>query len=46
MNHLKDWAQKQQIFHLLTFADDQAIGYFERQGKMRGRKKGEGWGEG
>uniref|UniRef100_A0A6B2LF42 Bromo domain-containing protein n=1 Tax=Arcella intermedia TaxID=1963864 RepID=A0A6B2LF42_9EUKA len=32
MNHLKSWAKKNQFYHLLTYADDFAIGYFQRQG--------------
>jgi histone acetyltransferase len=32
MNHLKNWCTENNIFDLLTFADDTAIGYFERQG--------------
>eukprot|EP01125_Pyxidicula_operculata_P010957 TRINITY_DN3598_c0_g1_i1.p1 TRINITY_DN3598_c0_g1~~TRINITY_DN3598_c0_g1_i1.p1 ORF type:complete len:398 (-),score=67.39 TRINITY_DN3598_c0_g1_i1:451-1644(-) len=32
MNHLKNWSKINQFFHLLTYADDFAIGYFQRQG--------------
>lgn len=32
MNQLKMWAKKEGYFHLLTYADDNAIGYFRRQG--------------
>eukprot|EP01126_Amoeba_proteus_P006788 TRINITY_DN12386_c0_g1_i27.p1 TRINITY_DN12386_c0_g1~~TRINITY_DN12386_c0_g1_i27.p1 ORF type:complete len:327 (-),score=55.56 TRINITY_DN12386_c0_g1_i27:2-982(-) len=32
MNHLKAWCQKNSFYHLLTYADDTAIGYFQRQG--------------
>eukprot|EP01126_Amoeba_proteus_P006783 TRINITY_DN12386_c0_g1_i21.p1 TRINITY_DN12386_c0_g1~~TRINITY_DN12386_c0_g1_i21.p1 ORF type:complete len:210 (-),score=33.90 TRINITY_DN12386_c0_g1_i21:527-1063(-) len=34
MNHLKAWCQKNSFYHLLTYADDTAIGYFQRQGKQ------------
>ncbi|XP_050309764.1 histone acetyltransferase KAT2A [Anthonomus grandis grandis] len=32
MNHLKDYHVSKGIYHCLTFADKEAIGYFERQG--------------
>jgi histone acetyltransferase len=32
MNHLKDYHIRKGILHFLTFADENAIGYFERQG--------------
>ncbi|XP_074041632.1 gcn5 acetyltransferase isoform X1 [Leptinotarsa decemlineata] len=32
MNHLKDYNISKGILHFLTFADQNAIGYFERQG--------------
>jgi len=32
MNQLKTWAQQNDYFHLLTYADNSAIGYFQRQG--------------
>ena len=32
MNHLKDYHVKHGIFHLLTYADEYAIGYFKKQG--------------
>ncbi|XP_060516786.1 histone acetyltransferase KAT2B [Cylas formicarius] len=32
MNHLKDYHISKGILHCLTFADENAIGYFERQG--------------
>ncbi|XP_018562120.1 histone acetyltransferase KAT2A isoform X2 [Anoplophora glabripennis] len=32
MNHLKDYHISKGILHFLTFADQNAIGYFERQG--------------
>jgi len=32
MNHLKTWAQQHSYYNLLTYADDSAIGYFQRQG--------------
>ncbi|XP_075217485.1 gcn5 acetyltransferase [Lycorma delicatula] len=32
MNHLKDYHVRKNIFHLLTFADEDAIGYFQKQG--------------
>ncbi|KAK9869565.1 hypothetical protein WA026_003317 [Henosepilachna vigintioctopunctata] len=32
MNHLKDYHIRKGILHFLTFADQNAIGYFERQG--------------
>jgi hypothetical protein len=31
MNHLKDYAKKEGIFHFLTYADNFAIGYFKKQ---------------
>lgn len=32
MNHLKDYLiRKHQIYHLLTYADEFAIGYFKKQ---------------
>eukprot|EP01126_Amoeba_proteus_P006787 TRINITY_DN12386_c0_g1_i26.p1 TRINITY_DN12386_c0_g1~~TRINITY_DN12386_c0_g1_i26.p1 ORF type:complete len:126 (+),score=23.13 TRINITY_DN12386_c0_g1_i26:184-561(+) len=34
MNHLKAWCQKNSFYHLLTYADDTTIGYFQRQGKQ------------
>lgn len=38
MNQLKNWSQKNDYFHLLTYADDTAIGYFQRQGMLNGRQ--------
>ncbi|XP_077978636.1 histone acetyltransferase KAT2A-like [Glandiceps talaboti] len=32
MNHLKDYHVKHGVYHLLTFADEYAIGYFKKQG--------------
>ena len=32
MNHLKEYHIKQSIYHFLTYADVNAIGYFEKQG--------------
>jgi histone acetyltransferase len=32
MNQLKTWAQKYEYYHMLTYADNSAIGYFQRQG--------------
>jgi len=32
MNQLKAWSQKNSYPHLLTYADDTALGYFQRQG--------------
>ncbi|XP_044750210.1 histone acetyltransferase KAT2A isoform X2 [Coccinella septempunctata] len=32
MNHLKDYHIRKGVLHFLTFADQNAIGYFERQG--------------
>jgi len=32
MNHLKEYHIKQNIYHFLTYADVNAIGYFEKQG--------------
>lgn len=32
MSHMKAWAQKHGFEHMLTYADDFAIGYFQRQG--------------
>uniref|UniRef100_A0A6B2L4T9 Histone acetyltransferase n=1 Tax=Arcella intermedia TaxID=1963864 RepID=A0A6B2L4T9_9EUKA len=32
MNQLKTWSQKNDYLHLLTYADNSAIGYFQRQG--------------
>jgi len=32
MNQLKHWCRENEYFHLLTYADDTAIGYFQRQG--------------
>lgn len=32
MNRLKNWCQQNNILNLLTYADDTAIGYFQRQG--------------
>lgn len=32
MNQLKHWCQQNDFLHLLTYADDTAIGYFQRQG--------------
>ncbi|CAG9767684.1 unnamed protein product [Ceutorhynchus assimilis] len=32
MNHLKDYHVSKEIYHCLTYADKEAIGYFERQG--------------
>ncbi|ERL93579.1 hypothetical protein D910_10867 [Dendroctonus ponderosae] len=32
MNHLKDYHVSKGIYHCLTYADKEAIGYFERQG--------------
>eukprot|EP01127_Copromyxa_protea_P004661 TRINITY_DN14492_c0_g1_i1.p1 TRINITY_DN14492_c0_g1~~TRINITY_DN14492_c0_g1_i1.p1 ORF type:complete len:426 (+),score=82.77 TRINITY_DN14492_c0_g1_i1:68-1345(+) len=32
MNQLKAWSQQNKFMHLLTYADDTAIGYFQRQG--------------
>jgi len=32
MNHLKEWARKQEILYMLTYADNYAIGYFKKQG--------------
>jgi histone acetyltransferase len=32
MNRLKNWCQKNDNLNLLTYADDTAIGYFQRQG--------------
>lgn len=32
MNHLKDYHIRKNIFHFLTFADEFALGYFEKQG--------------
>lgn len=32
MNHLKDWARQQGTLHMLTYADNYAIGYFKKQG--------------
>jgi GNAT superfamily N-acetyltransferase len=37
MNQLKDWSQKHHFHHLLTYADDTAIGYFQRQGTRLGK---------
>lgn len=31
MNHLKDYSTSKGIIHLLTYADDNAIGYFSKQ---------------
>ncbi len=32
MNHLKDFHIEQGIYHFLTYADEDAIGYFKKQG--------------
>lgn len=32
MNHLKVYAQKEKLYHFLTYADNFAIGYFKKQG--------------
>ncbi|KAL0233229.1 hypothetical protein GEMRC1_011974 [Eukaryota sp. GEM-RC1] len=32
MNHMKDWAIKESFQFILTYADDSAIGYFQKQG--------------
>jgi len=32
MNQLKHWCRENEYYHLLTYADDTAIGYFQRQG--------------
>lgn len=32
MNHLKNFVQKQNIEYFLTYADNYAIGYFQKQG--------------
>jgi len=32
MSHMKRWAQEHEYLHMLTYADDFAIGYFQRQG--------------
>ena len=32
MSHLKEVIQRRQIYHILTYADNQAIGYFVKQG--------------
>eukprot|EP01125_Pyxidicula_operculata_P019305 TRINITY_DN6990_c0_g1_i2.p1 TRINITY_DN6990_c0_g1~~TRINITY_DN6990_c0_g1_i2.p1 ORF type:complete len:401 (+),score=90.11 TRINITY_DN6990_c0_g1_i2:28-1230(+) len=32
MNHLKNWSKKNEFYHLLTYADNNAIGYFSKQG--------------
>ena len=32
MNHCKDYHVRNGIYHLLTFADEFAIGYFKKQG--------------
>jgi N-acetylglutamate synthase-like GNAT family acetyltransferase len=31
MNHMKDVARKENIFHLITYADNYAIEYFKKQ---------------
>jgi len=43
MNQLKTWAQKYEYYHMLTYADNSAIGYFQRQGFTEeiGMKKNE-----
>jgi hypothetical protein len=33
MNHLKDWARQQGTLHMLTYADNYAIGYFKKQAR-------------
>jgi hypothetical protein len=35
MNRLKHWCQVNNNINLLTYADDSAIGYFQRQGMTR-----------
>lgn len=32
MSHMKVWAQQHDYLHMMTYADDYAIGYFQRQG--------------
>jgi histone acetyltransferase len=32
MNHLKEHARKEKIYHFLTYADNYAVGYFKKQG--------------
>jgi hypothetical protein len=31
MNHLKNYMQRENIYHFLTYADNFAIGYFKKQ---------------
>ncbi|KAL6052194.1 histone acetyltransferase [Balamuthia mandrillaris] len=35
MNHLKEYAKTQKIYHFLTYADNFAVGYFKKQGFTR-----------
>ena len=32
MNHLKEWCRQNEIYHLLTCADNNAVGYFRKAG--------------
>ena len=32
MNHLKEYAKREELDHFLTYADNYAIGYFKKQG--------------
>lgn len=36
MNKLKDYYVEEKIYHFLTYADDEAIGYFKKQGFVMG----------
>jgi len=35
MNHLKDYHIDRKIHHFLTFADENAVGYFQKQGFIK-----------
>ena len=35
MNHLKDYHISKKIHHFLTFADEAAVGYFQKQGFIK-----------
>jgi histone acetyltransferase len=39
MNHLKEYCKTEGLRYFLTYADNNAVGYFKKQGKKKNKKK-------